>query len=327
MMIKQREQLATKVLDSIPQNIKPIDYLMEKLNISRESAYRRMRGDISFTFEEVTNLSMDLGFSVDEIIGMSQEKRIFFDLSTSSLSKPEENFLTMFREYSNYVESVTKGKNIEIFSAINKISLFLLAEYNSLFKLFYYKWIHQTYNYSINKPFSEIVIPPEIMDLRKKFQLNVDNISNLNYIIDRDIFLSIVREIQYYRNRNLITDEETLLLKQDLLQLLKRMELLMQKGTNEKGRIWNFYLSLLDIETNSVCSSSDHDMASLYWVYSVNAVVIRNREICTMHKKWLESLKKYSALVTLSNEILQAEFICKQRECIETINDDLSFYT
>ena len=60
------------VLDKIPTTIKPVSYLMELLNLSRESAYRRLRGEISFSFEETAKLSTALDFSVDR----SEERRV-----------------------------------------------------------------------------------------------------------------------------------------------------------------------------------------------------------------------------------------------------------
>jgi hypothetical protein len=61
--------LTTKNIAAIPKSIKPRDYLMKKLSISKESAYRRMRNKVPFTFEEVVTISLDLGFSLDEIAG------------------------------------------------------------------------------------------------------------------------------------------------------------------------------------------------------------------------------------------------------------------
>jgi hypothetical protein len=326
-IIKKNEFLTSKILDNIPQSIKSINYLIDKLNISRESAYRRLRGDIPYSFEEITNLSLDLGFSVDEVIGMSNGKRIFFDLQTDRSANPEESFLAMFVEYSKFVDIAKMAENVEIFISNNRINLFLLAKYDFLFKLYYYKWIHQTSCVSINKSFSEITVPEEIMSIRNEFLPKLINFTRANFIIDRDIFLTLVREIQYYYNRKLISDVEIILLKQELLELLNSMELLMQLGINENGSTYNFYLSLLDVETNTINISYDNNMASLYWLYSANAVVIKNQEICFMHKKWLESLKKYSVLITQSNEILQAEFLNKQREYIENINNDLFYYS
>jgi hypothetical protein len=62
MLRNRKDALTTKILDSIPKNIKPIEYLIKILDISKESAYRRLRGEIPFTFEEMSKLSLDLDF-------------------------------------------------------------------------------------------------------------------------------------------------------------------------------------------------------------------------------------------------------------------------
>jgi hypothetical protein len=324
---KQIELLTTRILEGIPENIKPIEYLMDTLNIGKESAYRRMRGEIPFTFDEISELSHKLSFSIDEIVGKNIEDRIFFDLQFNSSSKSDESFLAMLESYCKYLELVGNVPNGEVLASINRLSLFLLINYDSLFKLHYYNWIHQTHNVSLNQLFSETIIPPKIQEVREKFLSKRRNLNNVNFIVDRDIFLTIVREIQYYHNRKLITEEEAATLKGELVNLLKNIEIMMQKGTSKSGSSYNFYLSLLDVETNTNCATYGNDnIASLYWMYPVNPVVIVNQEICYMQKKWLESLKKFSILATLSNEILQAEFVAKQLEYLDNITDELYHY-
>ncbi|MDR2408392.1 MAG: hypothetical protein LBE13_09830 [Bacteroidales bacterium] len=323
---KLNELLITKVRESIPKNIKTVEYLIGKLNISKESAYRRMRGDIPFSFDEVTVLALDLNLSVDEIVGNDIENRVFFDLQVNDLVNSEESFLAMFKEYCKCIEKISKSKEKEMLISINRLCLFLLIKYDSLFKLFYYKWIHQTNNISVNPLFSKVIIPDEILAIKNKCKIVMQKLNNITFIVDRNMFLSIVREIQYYYSRKLISDKDMALLKQELINLINDMEDLMQKGCTESGSTYNFYLSMLDIETNTAWANGDDTNGSLFWIYSVNSVTVYNEKINYMHKKWIETLKKYSVLITQSNEILQVKFIDKQREHIENIAQDLSFY-
>jgi hypothetical protein len=321
---KQNELLITRILECIPNNMKPIELLMELLNIGKESAYRRMRGEIPFTFEEIIKLALTLDFSVDEIIGKNKEERIFLDLLANSASNHEESFLAMMQEYYRYIELLAKAQEKELYATFNRITLALLIGYDTLFKLYYYHWKHQTYNVSINDLFSEVTIPPEINAIRLQFKHIRPLMNNVNYIIDRGVFLNIVREIQYYYNRKLISDEEIVILKEELCEVLKNIEVIMQTGYNEYGSATNYYLSMLDIESNMNCATYDGNIASLYWLYPVNSIVIVNQEICNMQKKWIESIKKYSILVTLSNEILQTEFISKQYEYLEDMTKEFT---
>ena len=323
---KQNELLSAKILESIPENIKPIEFLTELLNIGKESAYRRMRSEIPFTFEEITKLALELDFSVDEIIGKNKEERIFIDLQANSSANHEESFLAMIQEYYKYIELIANAQDKEVFAALNRLSLSFLMGFDNLFKLYYYNWKHQSYNISINDPFSETVIPPEINAVRHQFRIIKPNIYNVHYIIDRDIFQNISREIQYYYNRKLITDEEIYILRDELSQVLKNMENIMQTGCNEYGSAASYYLSLLDIETNTNCATFDGNIASLYWMHPVNSICILNQEICNMQKRWIESIKKYSILVTLSNEILQAEFINKQVQYLNNLTKEIVYF-
>ena len=322
---KQNDLLSTKILDSIPENIKPIEFLTELLNIGKESAYRRMRSEIPFTFEEITKLALELDFSIDEIIGKNKEERIFLDLQTNSSATHEESFLAAIQEYYKFCELVSNAHTKEVMVVLNRLSLATLIGYDALFKLYYYNWKHQTYNISLNDPFSSIIIPPEINAIRQQFRQLKPNLYNINYIIDRDIFQSTVRAIQYYYNRKLITDEEIDLLKDELGQVLRNIETIMQTGCNDSGAAMSYSLSLLDIEINTNCAVFDGNIASLHWMHPVNSVCIVNQEICKMHKRWIESIKKYSILVTLSNEILQAEFINKQIEYLNNLSKEITY--
>jgi hypothetical protein len=323
---KQNDLLSARILESIPDNIKPIEFLTELLNIGKESAYRRMRSEIPFTFEEITKLALELDFSVDEIIGKNKEERIFLDLQVNSSSNHEESFLAMIQEYYKYTELICNAQVKEVLVALNRISFSTLVGYDTLFKLFYYNWKHQTYNISLNEPFCDTVIPPEINAIRQKFKTIKPNLYNVHYIIDRDIFLNIVRKIQYYYNRKLITDDEIIAIRDELNLVLKNIETIMQTGSNETGASAYYYLSLLDVETNTNCATFDGNIASIYWMHPVNAICIINQELCNMQKKWIESIKKYSVLVTLSNEILQAEFINKQIEYLNSLAKEIVYF-
>ena len=61
------KKLVAIILKNISENKKPVTYLVNALNISRESAYRRIRGDIPFTVQELVTLAADLKFSIDVI--------------------------------------------------------------------------------------------------------------------------------------------------------------------------------------------------------------------------------------------------------------------
>jgi hypothetical protein len=325
-MDKDLNELLTKeILKSIPQNIKPIDYLIDILEIGRESAYRRMRGDIAFSFREIAELSLKLDFSVDEIIGKNKDERVFLDLQTDLSSNPEDGFLVMNQEYFKYIDLITKASNAEVLVSVSRVNSLFTIGFDMLFKFFYYKWVFQNQS-TVHCPFSDMVLPAEISSIQQKIKSHVDLVDNITFILDRNIFLNLAREIQYYYNRKLISDADVFLLKKEMIELLNRLEQILQKGTNESGSNYQFYLSLLDVETSSIYAKYNENMISQSWIYAINSMAITNQQVCKIQKKWIKSLKKYSVLITQSNEILQATFINKQREYIENVTNDLLYY-
>jgi len=323
----QIELLTSKIQERIPKSLKLIDFLMDALDIGRESVYRRMRGEIPFTFEEIGILSLRLGFSVDEIIGCDTNNRIIISLSTNSDSDHDESFLDTLKEYTRYTEVISSSEEVEVLAAINRLSLFLIIGYDNLFKFFYYHWIHQTYSVSFNESFKDTVIPSDIQEMRQQFIESKNQLKNVSFIVDREIMLNVVRKIQYYYSRRLITPEEIVIIKDELDLFLKNLKTVLQTGQNSTGHAYSFYLSLLDIDTNNNCAVfGDGNIASLYWLFPTKPIVIINQEICQMQKHWLESFKKYSILITQSNELLQESFLEKQQSFIDSINNELPYF-
>jgi hypothetical protein len=318
--MKTKETLTTKIMDAIPKSIRPRDYLMKKLGISKESAYRRMHHKVPLSFDEVVAISLDLGFSLDELA----EKNAFA-IHPDEDANAEKSFLDMLREYRDYIQSIGESKEEFLLVSMNSLNLFLLVEYDCLFRLFYYRWQRHFRNVTGRRSFSLLSIPEEVDSLQAEIKTRIRDFRQVDFIIEKDLFLSLVREIQYFYNRKLITDEEVKKMKKELLHLLGKLEGWMQ-GDRKASVEYNFYLSLLHVENNMICGASgERNIASLYWLYSGKILTSHNRGIGSMHKKWMEAQKKYSVLITGSNEMLQVDFIDKQRDLIENITTN-SFY-
>lgn len=63
-----------------------------------------------------------------------------------------------------------------------------------------------------------------------------------------NIFVSFVKEVQYFACLNLISKEDVLCLKEELYQLLTHMEALSITGEFSEGHKVFFYLSSIDFE-------------------------------------------------------------------------------
>jgi len=309
------KKLITKVLNQIPKNRKVVYYLVNKLNISRESAYRRIRGDIPFTVDELITLAVDLEFSIDALFEQERQNNAYYDF-TRIENKSDNFFIVMLNNYSELLEKINQSKKVESMMAFNTFPPPFYAEFSHLFKFSYYKWLYQESEISRNNPYSEVILPDEAMLFQKKIQENMVRGKSMTLILDMNIFLNLIKEIQYFYQRKLLNNEELLSLKEDLLHLIEQYEKMAQTGTFGALKS-QLYLSSLCINSNTVCYYCDDKTEPLFWIFTINPVIIQNTGFASMQIKWLNSLRRQSSLITQSNEIMQAEFFFQQRDYVE----------
>jgi hypothetical protein len=311
------EMLAERILEKIPSNIKPVEYLMGTLGLARESVYRRKRGELSFSFKEIVKLSKELNFSIDEVIDKDNKDKVVFDIRNNALYNPEETFMAMLREYLNLVRKNFEARRVEMIITQNRVIPIYALRFKHLFKFFYYKWMHQGYQVPLNFYYADVTVPAEILALRDKLVSYINQLSNYTFIIDPLTYKNTFDEILYYYERNLMTKEELLILKDDLLSLLRYTESLVQKGVSDYGATYQFYLSSLNIESNTIYAKYDDMVESFLWLYYVNPINTNDKYMCATHKRWLDSMRRCSSLITHSNEILQARFYSEQYKYLE----------
>jgi len=324
MKLDLNKKLVSTVLKNIPKNKKPVRYLVNILNISRESAYRRMRGDIPFTAQELAILATDLDFSIDSVYEHEKQNRTFIDYSKMGKNS-SDFFLFMLSRYSELLEKMSYAKKVEAIMAFNTFSPPFYADFYNLFKFSYYKWLYQDKEISWNKIYSETVLPDEVFVFQKKIINTFIRKKNIVLILDMNIFLNLIREIEYFYNRKLLTNKELIMFKEDMLRLIEKCEEMARTGILGAARI-QLYLSPLCVNSNSVYYEYDDNVEPLFWTFTINPVIIQNAEFASIQLKWLNSLKRQSALITQSNEIMQAEFFFQQREYIDkylAVNADI----
>ena len=312
-------ELSSKILGRIPSNIKSSDYLAEVLNLSKESVYRRLKGIIPFTFEEILNLSTILDFSVDELLKDEKNEYAFFNLSTSKLLNTEEDeFVKTYMRHADNMEAVYKSQNNHIIISANRILRVLTNSYDSLFRFYYYKWLHQFGHTSLNFKYSNVQITDKLNELRQKLA-NYYETQNITFITDSNIIYNTIKEIRYYIDRGLIDGEDIQSIKKDLKDFIDRFFIFPSDKLHGQHTQYEVYISSLNIENNTSYIVYDDKIWTYYWVYSDIGIYTSDSELCMLQKDWLDSLKKYSILISNSNQKMQAELYNQFLAQLETL--------
>ena len=129
------------------------------------------------------------------------------------------------------------------------------------------------------------------------------------WIYGRNIFASI----------HLISDETKEEIKNELFLLADELEELAINGKTADGNRVRIYVSNINFEATYSYVDTNNLQMSLIRIYSINSITTMDNEIFCTLKEWIQSLKKFSTLISESGEMQRIQFFKQQREIIDAL--------
>ena len=310
--------LVNAVREKLPSKDNLANALMDILYIGKEAIYRRLRGEVPFTLTEAAVISRKLGISLDKMIGVSFRDNAVFDMNIVSSDKPFEAYYSILEKQVDLFRSVKEDETSEIGTSSNIIPQTLSLKYNMLSKFRLFKWMYQNENIKC-KHFEEMEIPQKMVEKQKEYSDLVSHIHSVDYIWDNMIFSHLVNDIQYFCSIHLITDEDKDRLKKELFLLIDEMEELSARGKSKAGNDVKIYISNINFEATYSYLDTSSTQLSLIRIYSINSITTQDQEMFRGLKEWIQSLKKFSTLISESGEMQRIQFFKQQREIVSIL--------
>lgn len=305
--------------EKIPDGVNLANTLMDILYIGKEAVYRRLRGEVPFTLNEASIISKKLGVSLDQIVGISYTNNAMFDLNLLHYSDPIKTYYTILDHYLEVFEALHDDPTSELSTASNMIPQTFYLQYENLSKFRLFKWMYQNEKVNCVKYFSELTISDELKQVQKDFVKATQYIQTTNYIWDCMMFHYLVNDIKYFASIHLITDEEVTNLQAYLLQLLDDLEAIASKGKFDTGKDVHIYISNINFEATYSYVETSNLQLSLIRIFSINSITSRDKDMCKSMKEWVQSLRKFSTMISESGEMQRIQFFKKQREIVENM--------
>mgnify|MGYP003623228511 CR=1 FL=1 len=277
-----------------------------------------------FSFEEICIIAPKMEISIDRLVGLSNNKRAFFDQKMYQSSEPADIFRDVMRSNTEIIRKVREaGKNAEGIFVLNRIPLGFSLAYETLTKFFYYKWTYHIQKGGLETDFDDFVMPEETKKICDEYNDETEHLSgNMTMIIDENIFLYMIREINYFYRRRLLERRHVLLMQQELEMLANELELLARRGTNRfsDAKVM-IYLSEIDLEPSHFYTDCNGVLSVHYWTALSEPSISYDEELCRRHREWIESQKRYTILITQCNELQQIAFFNKQKKYLQEMVD------
>lgn len=305
--------------EHLPEDVNLANYIMDVISIGKEAVYRRLRGEVPFTFYEVSLLSQSLGISLDQIVGTNRSEGAVFNLNVSNGMSQIDNYHDILKRYQKLFAFIKDDPDAALSSACNIVPFTFYSPFERLTKFRLCRWMHQNNGMKMTVSMSDIIIPEKVLESQRKLMQEVRQVPVSYTILDSNIFQSMVKEIKYFSGLNLLNNEDIEVMKQELHRLLDEMEQIAAKGEYSNGNKAYLYLSNINFEATYSFIEKGSFQLCMFRLYAINYMDSQHPEVCRAQKEWIQSLKRYSTLISQSGEIQRMIFFTKQREIIDTL--------
>lgn len=312
------KQLVNVVKSHIQPDESLVDVIMNVLSLGKEAAYRRIRGEVPFTLCESVILSKTFRLSLDSIVGVSLPNVAVVNTSFINTTKMYSDYKRTLDTYISLFKEMNNASQSYACMAFNIIPFTFYARHEGLSKFKLYRWMHQMDILPPGMPFSEMNIPDDVWKLHQELIHEIDDFENVCYILDRNIFSTFVNEINHFIQLGLLNADDCLVMKKELVSLLELLEKLVREGGTPQNNV-AVYISNIEIDSSYSYYEAEDLIISSFRVFAVNTMNTQDVSFGETQKKWVESLKRYSVLISGCGEMERVKFISKQKEIVNLL--------
>jgi len=325
-----QNDLFQRIKESRTSEVSFVDEISDLLNISIDSAYRRLRGETALTLSEIKKICNNYHLSIDSFLNVKSDSIIF----NYKWAIPEEF------EYTAYLRAILKdmdiitsfGDNEMIFHAKDFPMLynFLIPEIGEFKGFFWQKTVLQKEHFR-NKKFDVDQLSNENIKLGYEIAKKYTQVSSSELWND-EIFNSILRQVEYYHESDYMSsykDTETLLDKVD--QLISHFQLQAEKGSkfliNKDGedhpKNLKLYYNEVIIGDNTLLFRSGEDKI-IYKAHNIiSSIATRDKDFCDHTWDIKQNLISHSTLISSNAEKERIKFFNRLRRKVSRLRNKL----
>ncbi len=312
---KLQEELFKSIKAGIPNNLNAADEIAKVLNISADSAYRRMRGEKTISLDELHLLCSHYRLSIDQLLDIRTDNIIFkgqyFDRKTFRFDMYLKGILQNLTYYNSFREK-------DFYYICKDLPIFHHFQFREIaaFKWFFWmKTYLQATGYAKRKfrisdyPDELFEIDQKILDLYNQLPcVEIWNIESMN------IFL---RQIEFYREGGVFESEaDVYLLYEQVEKLWDHLE--KQAALGFKLRYddpqqkpmapFNMYFNEVLLGDNSMLLVLDGVKMSIILHSTINYMTTRDMDFCDNHYNHIQNQMKRSTLISGVGEKERSRF-------------------
>lgn len=200
----------------LPPHISFVDEIAEELNISNDSAYRRIRGEKPIALEEIKKLCTKYKISLDQLLHLDSDSVIFSGKRADPENFSFENYLQDFLQQMLFIASFEQK---ELLILPKDIPVFHYYNFPELAAFKYFFWMKTILHYPeySKTVFNSSVMAEDLMKTGEKILATYNKIPSTE-IWNVENINTTLRQIEYYKETNVFESEDDILKIYDCLE-------------------------------------------------------------------------------------------------------------
>ena len=297
------------IKSKIPSHLSFVDEMAELLNISNDSAYRRIRGEKPISLDETHRLCSKYQVSIDQLFKMQTNAVIFSVDKVDHLSFGFNNYLEFV---ANNLMLFKTLPNVQMYFYYKDIPIFHYMPFPELcaFKFFFWKRTLMGYPELARQPFTGEETDDEAIKNAKIIIDRYNQISSIDIWNEESVNITI-KQIEYYRQSNLFQSKDLLLkVYMQLEELLNHMELqaaagkktLYSEPSMTNGASYEVYINECLIGDNAVFVQAGERQITFINHNGLNFMSTEDKKFCDYTLKNLQNIIRKSTKISLVGE-------------------------
>ena len=184
-----------------PQHLSFVDEVTNVLNISEDSAYRRIRGDKVLAFEELQQLCIHFKVSLDQLLKLPTHNILFYG---RYIRPGEFDFASYLDAMLQLFKTILPLPDKEIIYLCKDIPVYHYYLFPEIVAFKYFSWMKTLLNFPAlkNATFSVNILPPELLLKGRRIAEAYYQVPSTE-ILNPDNILTTLRQIEFYKDAGL----------------------------------------------------------------------------------------------------------------------------
>ena len=299
----------------LPGHFSMVDEVAEMLNISNDSAYRRIRGEKQLSLNELRTLCLHFKISLDQLMGLQTNAIVFYGDLVDNANFVFENYLISMQ---HNVDKIAAIPNCHFYYEAKDIPPFHHFQYPELAAFKYFFWMRtvlQDYTQS-KKIFDFNEFSGPIADAGKKIALKYSKI-NSTEIWNIETVNSSIRQIEFCFETGMFADKKSVVkIFEELLQLIEHIEteaangFKFVNGSNNKNPELNFNLYINEVLLGHNSMLVDNEVQRFAYINHnvLNFMITYDKRFCDYTYNSMQNIIRKSSLISRVNEKERTKF-------------------